>query len=93
MPEIWCSCAINDVGIAGKQAQEYLDDIGAKWEEVEEKPAVIAISVASFIAIWAASGIIVRPLPSTELASLRIRFQCSEVLQHADLRNAKSLLK
>ena len=32
------------------QAQEYADIIQTKWEETEEKPAVIAISVASCVA-------------------------------------------
>ena len=43
-----------------EQVGEYIDIITTKWEETDEKPAVIAISFASFIAIWAASGIIVR---------------------------------
>ena len=30
----------------------------AKWEATEEKPAVIAISAASFVAIWAASALV-----------------------------------
>ncbi len=29
-----------------------------KWEETEEKPAVVAITVSAFIAIWAASGVV-----------------------------------
>ena len=41
------------------QAQEYADIIQTKWEQTEEKPAVIAISIAAFVAIWAASGVIV----------------------------------
>jgi hypothetical protein len=41
------------------QAQEYAEIIQTKWEETEEKPAVIAISIAAFVAIWAASGVIV----------------------------------
>jgi len=40
------------------KAQDYLETIQTKWEETEEKPAVIAISIASFVAIWAASGVI-----------------------------------
>jgi len=43
--------------LSGK-AQEYVEIIKSKWEETDEKPAVVAISVASFIAIWAASGVI-----------------------------------
>lgn len=27
-----------------------------KWDETEEKPAVIAITLSAFVAIWAASG-------------------------------------
>jgi len=30
----------------------------AKWDETEEKPAVVAIAFASFVAIWASSGVI-----------------------------------
>lgn len=29
-----------------------------KWEATEEKPAVIAISIAAFLAIWTANGVI-----------------------------------
>ena len=32
------------------QAQDYLETIQTKWEETEEKPAVIAISIASCVA-------------------------------------------
>lgn len=49
-----------DVTPLFEQVGEYIDIITTKWEETDEKPAVIAISFASFIAIWAASGIIVR---------------------------------
>lgn len=41
-----------------EKAQEYVEVIKTKWEETEEKPAVIAISVASFIAIVAASSVL-----------------------------------
>ncbi len=27
-----------------------------KWDETEEKPAVVAITLSAFVAIWAASG-------------------------------------
>ena len=30
----------------------------AKWNATEEKPAVIAIGLSSFVAIWAASGLV-----------------------------------
>lgn len=29
-----------------------------KWDETEEKPAVVAITISAFIAIWAASGVV-----------------------------------
>ena len=29
-----------------------------KWNETEEKPAVVAITLSAFVAIWAASGVI-----------------------------------
>jgi len=41
-----------------EKAQEYVEIVKQKWEETEEKPAVVAISIASFIAIWAASGVV-----------------------------------
>ena len=30
----------------------------AKWNATEEKPAVIAIGLSSFVAIWAAAGLV-----------------------------------
>ncbi len=32
--------------------------VQAKWNATEEKPAVIAIGLSSFVAIWAASGLV-----------------------------------
>lgn len=29
-----------------------------KWDQTEEKPAVVAITLASFVAVWAASGVV-----------------------------------
>lgn len=37
---------------------EYVEVAKAKWEEVEEKPAAIALTFASIIAIWAASNVL-----------------------------------
>lgn len=30
----------------------------AKWDATEEKPAVIAIGLSSFVAVWAAAGLV-----------------------------------
>ncbi len=32
----------------------------AKWDETDEKPAVVAVGVSSFIALWALSGLVDR---------------------------------
>lgn len=40
------------------KATEVLENAKAKWDETEEKPAVIAISAVSFVTIWAASALI-----------------------------------
>ncbi|CAL5222119.1 g4435 [Coccomyxa viridis] len=41
-----------------QKSQEIIRDIQAKWNATEEKPAVIAIGLSSFVAIWAASGLV-----------------------------------
>lgn len=43
-----------------EKANEYLETISEKWEETEEKPAVVAIALAAFVGIWATSGIVDR---------------------------------
>ena len=32
--------------------------VQAKWNATEEKPAVVAIALSSFVAIWAAAGLV-----------------------------------
>ncbi|EIE23134.1 hypothetical protein COCSUDRAFT_42072 [Coccomyxa subellipsoidea C-169] len=54
---------ITEKGIDGsdemtQKYQEIASDLKEKWEETEEKPAVVAITVSAFIAIWAASGVV-----------------------------------
>ena len=39
--------AVQNIVFGVVQAQDYLETIQTKWEETEEKPAVIAISIAS----------------------------------------------
>mmetsp|Transcript_32738 Transcript_32738/g.92857 ORF Transcript_32738/g.92857 Transcript_32738/m.92857 type:complete len:154 (-) Transcript_32738:350-811(-) len=34
------------------------EDLKAKWEATEEKPAAIALTVAGFVAVWAANGVV-----------------------------------
>lgn len=34
--------------------------VQAKWDETEEKPAVIAITSAAFVGVWALSGLVDR---------------------------------
>ena len=34
------------------------DGVQAKWNATEEKPAVVAIGLSSFVAIWAAAGLV-----------------------------------
>lgn len=36
------------------------DCVKAKWDETDEKPAVVAVGVAAFVAIWALSGLVDR---------------------------------
>ncbi|KAK9903238.1 hypothetical protein WJX75_000526 [Coccomyxa subellipsoidea] len=38
--------------------KEIASDLKEKWDETEEKPAVVAITISAFIAIWAASGVV-----------------------------------
>ena len=35
-----------------------VDEVQAKWNATEEKPAVVAIGLSSFVAIWAAAGLV-----------------------------------
>jgi len=41
-----------------QRSQEFIQDLKAKWNATEEKPAVIAIGLSSFVAIWAAAGLV-----------------------------------
>lgn len=41
-----------------QKSQEILNDLKAKWNATEEKPAVVAIGLSSFVAIWAAAGLV-----------------------------------
>eukprot|EP00884_Botryococcus_braunii_P011794 jgi/Botrbrau1/20615/Bobra.113_1s0041.1 len=40
------------------KAGEIIADIQKKWEGTEDKPAVIAITVVSFVVIWGLSGVL-----------------------------------
>ncbi|KAL3160498.1 hypothetical protein ABBQ32_010808 [Trebouxia sp. C0010 RCD-2024] len=42
------------------KANAYVDDLKAKWDETDEKPAVIAITSAAFVGVWALSGLVDR---------------------------------
>eukprot|EP00891_Asterochloris_glomerata_P009489 jgi/Astpho2/9489/Aster-01740 len=39
---------------------ETIDKLKTKWDQTDEKPAVIGIGVATFVAIWATSGLVDR---------------------------------
>jgi len=41
-----------------QKSQEIIEDLKAKWNATEEKPAVVAIGLSSFVAIWAAAGLV-----------------------------------
>mmetsp|Transcript_35777 Transcript_35777/g.90235 ORF Transcript_35777/g.90235 Transcript_35777/m.90235 type:complete len:153 (+) Transcript_35777:648-1106(+) len=40
------------------KASATVNDLKAKWEATEEKPAAIALTVAGFVGVWAASGVV-----------------------------------
>eukprot|EP00193_Tetraselmis_chui_P021182 CAMPEP_0177772938 /NCGR_PEP_ID=MMETSP0491_2-20121128/12549_1 /TAXON_ID=63592 /ORGANISM="Tetraselmis chuii, Strain PLY429" /LENGTH=146 /DNA_ID=CAMNT_0019290901 /DNA_START=199 /DNA_END=639 /DNA_ORIENTATION=+ len=40
------------------KAKATVEDLQAKWEATEEKPAAVALTVAGFIGVWAASGVV-----------------------------------
>jgi len=42
------------------KANEYWDNVKAKWDQTDEKPAVVAIGVGTFVTIWALSGLVDR---------------------------------
>ncbi|BDA50106.1 probable protein CURVATURE THYLAKOID 1A, chloroplastic at C-terminar half [Coccomyxa sp. Obi] len=41
-----------------EKAQEFASDLKAKWDDLDEKPAAVAITISVFVAIWAASGVV-----------------------------------
>ena len=68
-----------------------------KWDQTEEKPAVVAITLASFVAIWAASGVVdaIDKLPLIggllEFVGLIVTGWCVTCLSPVPCRLQKSL--
>ncbi|DBB07228.1 hypothetical protein WJX77_003629 [Trebouxia sp. C0004] len=42
------------------KANAYVDDLKVKWDKTDEKPAVVAITTAAFVGVWALSGVVDR---------------------------------
>ena len=47
-----------DTEALSESAGAVVEDVKAKWEATEEKPAAIALALAGFVAVWAASGVV-----------------------------------